>query len=96
MDTMSTHMNWNWASARWTSADGVHFSFLPETMITHARMELLLCTPGMVETAEFLAWLPNAGESPLLTDSACQMYGVLEPFAVLFAKAAFEFGEHRF
>ena len=94
MDTMATDISFT--SARWTSADGDHFSHLPETMITHARMELLLCTPGMVETAEFLAWLPNAGESPLLTDSACQMYSVLEPFAVLFAKAAFEFGEHRF
>jgi len=81
--------------ARWTSEDGEHFFHLPETMITHARMELLLCTPGMVETAEFLAWLPNAGESLLLIDFACQT-GVLEPFAVLFAKAAFEFGEHRF
>ena len=93
MDTMATDICFT--ILRWTSADGDHFSFLPETMITHARMELLLCTPGMVETAEFLAWLPNAGESPLLIDSACQM-AVLEPFAVLFAKAAFEFGEHRF
>ena len=58
-------------------------------------MELLLCTSGMAETAEFLAWLPNAGESPLLRDAACEFVGLLEPFAVLFAKAAFEFGEHR-
>ena len=94
MDTMATDIAFT--SARWTSANGEHFGLLPKTMITHARMELLLCTPGMVETAEFLAWLPNAGESPLLIDSACQIVGVLEPFAVLFAKAVFEFGEHRF
>ena len=80
---------------RWSSTDGEQFSFLPETVITHARMELLLCTPGIVETTEFLAWLPNAGESPLLRDVACQIIGLLEPFAVLFAKAAFEFGEYR-
>ena len=92
MDTMATDISLTFA--RWTSADGGHFSHLPETIITHARMELLLCTPGMVETAEFLAWLPNAGESPLLRDVACQVAGLLESFAVLFAKAAFEFGEH--
>ena len=77
-----------------TSADGEKFCAIHETVITQARMELLLCTPGMVETAEFLAWLPNAGESPLLRDIACKLAGLLEPFAVLFAKAAFEFGEH--
>ena len=50
-------------------------------------------TPPQVE---FLAWLPNAGESPLLRDVAYQFVGLLEPFAVVFVKAAFEFGEHRF
>ena len=94
MDTMATDISV--ATARWTSADGEHFSHLPETMITHARMELLLCTPGMVETAEFLAWLPNAGENPLLRDLACRLIGLPESFSVLFAKAAFEFGEHWF
>ena len=94
MDTMATDICFT--ILRWTSADGVHFSFLPETMITHARMELLLCRPGIVETAEFLAWLPNACESPWLRYSACQIEGLLEPFAVLFARAAFEFGKHGF
>ena len=93
MDSMATDYGFPYLG--WTSADGDNFCIVHETVVIQARMELLLCRPGIVETAEFLAWLPNAGESPLLRDAACQITGLLESFAVLFAKAAFEFGEHR-
>lgn len=94
MDTIATYGG-SFALIGWTSADG-QFCLSHDTVTIQARMELLQCTPGMVEAAEFLAWLPNAGESPLLRDAACQFIGLLEPFAVLFAKAASEFGENRF
>jgi hypothetical protein len=92
MATMATDYLPSLALVRWKV--GEHFCTLPETKIKQARMEILLCKPGIVEIAEFLTWLPNAGESPLLGDAACQFLGLLEPFGVLFAKAAFEFGTY--
>jgi len=80
-------------SLQWGTHEDPHFCIAPLTVITMARMEALLLAPERVEPAEFFAYLPEVGSSPVLKDNFMQSYGFGETFPVLFAKAASTFGE---
>ena len=78
---------------QWGTTDDPYFCWASQTVIIHARMEALLLAPEKVEVAEFLAYLPEAGSSPVLKDIFDQTWSLAESFPVKFAKAAWGFGE---
>ena len=62
-----------------SSAHGI-FSLV--TRRSNFKVDRIVLLPRRRDSASFA-----------LRDLACQIVGLLEPFAVLFAKAAFEFGQ---
>ena len=79
---------------QWSLPEDSAFSFHPQTIITQARMQALLLGAFTIESAEFFAYLPAVEACPWLKDNATIAGGgATESLGVMFAKAAWGFGE---
>merc|ERR1711865_503753 len=80
---------------QWSLPDDSAFSFHAQTVITQARMQALLLGALKIESAEFFAYLPEVEVCPWLKDIAPRTgAGVTESLGVMFAKAAWGFGDN--